>query len=284
MYSLEYTVRGTCSLDSRPSPAAGRRTRILLRACTTAMLAVCLLAARGAGAADGTPAVTVFAAASMTDVLTTLGREYEATRGRPVRFSFAASSTLARQLEAGARADVFVSADAEWMDYATARGAIDAASRRVLIGNRLVLVAPKASKVQLRIAPGMNLTRALGTQGRLAMADPDAVPAGRYGRAALTSLGVWNQVQARLIRAENVRAALTFVARGEAPLAIVYRSDAAVEPDVRVLGTFPADSHAPIVYPVALTRSAIPDARGFMDFLTSRARMPAFTRFGFTAP
>ena len=220
----------------------------------------------------------------MTDVLTKLGQEYERGGGKAVRFSFAASSTLARQLEAGAPAHIFVSADNDWMDYVANRGVIDIASRGVLIGNRLVLVAPTTSKVQLHIARGMDLGGALGARGRLAMADPESVPAGRYGRTALMSLGLWNQVADRLIRAENVRSALTFVARGEAPLAIVYRSDATVEPNVRTVDTFPTNAHAPIVYPIALTRTPNPDARAFFDYLLARERRPVFLKFGFVEP
>ena len=255
--------------------------RQLLRALLTLGLAVIPLSA---GSADHPATLTVFAAASMTDVLVKLGHEYEAGTGKAVRFSFAASSTLARQLEAGAPAHMFVAADNDWMDYAANHGVIDVASRRVLIGNRLVLVAPKQSRVRLRIARGMNLVDALGARGRLAMADPESVPAGRYGRTALMSLGVWNQVADRLIRAENVRSALTFVARGEAPLAIVYQSDASVQPDVRVVGMFPANTHTPIVYPIALTRTRSADARAFRDFLLAPERRPTFLKYGFVAP
>ena len=244
-------------------------------------MAAVALDARGA---ERAAPVTVFAAASLTDVLTTLGKEYEAHGGRPVRFSFAASSTLARQLAAGAPAQLFVSADNEWMDYAASHGLIDLASRRVLIGNRLVLVAPKTSNVRLRISRGMNLIGALGARGRLAMADPESVPAGRYGRAALINLGLWKQVSDRLIRAENVRSALTFVARGEAPLAIVYRSDATVQPDVRTVDIFPANAHAPIVYPIALTRSPNLEARAFYAYLVAPAQQPAFLTYGFVRP
>ncbi len=281
---------------SKPVCSSHRTSRLVerLRACralSPAARALCLLlagstmfAALSADAADRPAAVTVFAAASMTDVLTKLGREYMASGGPTVRFSFAASSTLARQLEAGAPAHLFVSADNEWMDYAASRGVIDTGSRRVLIGNRLVLVAPGASAVVLHIVHGMDLASALGARGRLAIADPDSVPAGRYARSALVHLGVWKQVSGRLIRADNVRSALRFVARGEAPLAIVYMSDARVEPDVRTIGTFPANVHGPIVYPIALTRTPNPNARAFLEYLLAGQQRPTFLSYGFVAP
>ena len=227
------------------------------------------------------PPVTVFAAASLTDVLGKLGEEFTASTGIPVRFSFASSSTIARQIEAGAGADVFFSADQEWMDYLEQRTAIQKSSRRNVLGNRLALIAPADSKVELTIAPGFPLASALG-KGRLATGDPDVVPAGRYARAALTSLGVWNDVVDRLARAEDVRVALMYVARGEAPLGIVYATDARIDKRVRLVGLFPADSHPPITYPVALTTGASPDAARFVDFIRSDHSRATFERYGFT--
>ncbi len=271
----------SCSVERAP---LRRLTASAARAFSLLLSLSVAMASLSAFAADRSATVTVFAAASMTDVLTRLGQAYETQGGKAVRFSFAASSTLARQLAAGAPAQLFVSADNEWMDYAASHGAIDVASRRVLIGNRLVLVAPRTSRQRLHIARGMNLVGALGARGRLAMADPESVPAGRYGRTALVNLGLWSQVADRLVRAENVRSALTFVARGEAPLAIVYRSDATVEPDVRIVDTFPTSTHAPIVYPIALTPSPSLEARAFYTYLLARAQQPTFLRYGFVRP
>lgn len=240
-----------------------------------------LLAVPAAGAADGTPRpVTVFAAASLTDALGRLGTDFTASTGIPVRFSFAASSTLARQIEAGAGADVFLSADRQWMDYLEQRDRIRRSSRRDLLGNRLALVAPVDSRVELQVAEGFPLAAALG-KGRLATGDPDSVPVGRYARQALTSLGVWNDIAERLVRAEDARSALLFVARGEAPLGIVYATDARIDPRVRVAALFPPGSHQPITYPVALTVDAGPDAARFLDYIGGAAGRTVFEGFGF---
>jgi molybdate transport system substrate-binding protein len=188
------------------------------------------------------PELLVFAAASLTNVLGEIARLYENATGVPVKLSFAASSVLARQIEAGSKADVFVSADQEWMDYLQARNLIDKTSRRNVAGNRLVLIAPADSKVELKLARGAKLREALG-EGRLSTGDPDTVPVGRYARSALTALGVWDEVQDRLVRADNVRSAMVFVARGEVPLGIVYATDAAVDSKVRVVDIFPSHTH-----------------------------------------
>ena len=225
--------------------------------------------------------VTVFAAVSLTDALGKLGEEFTTSTGVPVRFSFASSSVIARQIEAGAGADVFFSADQQWMDYLEQRAAIQKSSRRNVLGNRLALVAPADSRIELTIAPGFPLASALG-KGRLATGDPDIVPVGRYARAALTSLGVWNDVVDRLARAEDVRIALMYVARGEAPLGIVYATDARIDKRVRLVGLFPADSHPPITYPVALTTRAGPDAARFLDFIRSDSGRATFENYGFT--
>ena len=239
-----------------------------------------LLCLPALGAEPARPPVTVFAAASLTNVLQQLGDEYTKTTGVPVRFSFAASSVLARQIEAGAGADVFFSADQEWMDYLEQRGRIQKSSRRNVLGNRLALIAPADSTQQLEIAPGFPLAQALG-RGRLATGDPDSVPVGRYARSALTTLGVWNDVADRLVRAEDVRHALMFVARGEVPFGIVYETDAVIDQRVRVVGIFPAESHLPITYPVALTTGAGGESAKFVDFLRSPAGRAAFGKFGF---
>jgi molybdate transport system substrate-binding protein len=261
--------------------------RSLAAALVPAMLALlasgsgAAAASAPAGAPTARPELLVFAAASLTDALTEASSAYTRASGQPVKLSFAASSALARQLEAGARADVFVSADLEWMDYVETRGLVERASRRNLLGNRLALVAPKSSTLQLDIVPGLALAKALGG-GRLATGDPDYVPAGRYARSALTSLGAWDDVTARLVRADNVRVALAFVARGEAPLGIVYETDARAEPGVRIVGLFPASSHPPIVYPAAPLRNAKPGATDFVAFLRGEAAGAIFRRYGFT--
>lgn len=228
--------------------------------------------------------LTVFAAASLTNVMEDLGKAFTARTQVPVRFSFAASSALARQIESGAPADVFASADQEWMDYLAARGLIQLATRRDIAANALVLVAPAGSTTQLKITPGFDLGRALGSNGRLSTGDPATVPAGRYARTALTRLGVWDSIANRIIPADNVRTALNFVARGEAPLGIVYATDARVDGRVRVVDVFPADSQERITYPAAATGNATPAAREFMNFLGSDAARAIFGRAGFTLP
>jgi molybdate transport system substrate-binding protein len=228
--------------------------------------------------------ILVFAAASLTDALQEIASAYEKTTRVKVKLSSDASSNLARQIEAGARADVFFSADSQWMDYLQTRNLIQASTRHNVVGNSLVLVAPADSQIKLKIAPHFPLLAALGKDGRLATGDPDSVPAGRYTRSALSALGVWDEVSNRLARAENVRVALLYVSRGEAPLGIVYRTDALVDKSVRVVDTFPANSHPPIVYPVALTKSAQPAASAFVAYLTGPRGHEVFTKYGFTEP
>ena len=244
-----------------------------------------LAGAAGAGrtAGENAPAqLLVFAAASLSEALDEVGRVFTTRTGVRVNASYAASSVLAKQIEAGAPADAFFSADLAWVDYLDERGLLKRGSRRDVLGNSLVLIAPADSPLRLSVAPGFDLTAALG-EGRLATADPDSVPAGKYARAALTKLGVWQSVSDRLVRGENVRAALAYVARGEAPLGIVYQTDAQAEKRVRVVGVFPEDSHPPITYPLALTVRARPEAARFADFLASETARQIFTRYGFTA-
>jgi len=244
-----------------------------------------LAGAAGAGrtAGENAPAqLLVFAAASLSEALDEVGRAFTTRTGVRVNASYAASSVLAKQIEAGAPADAFFSADLAWVDYLDERGLLKRGSRRDVLGNSLVLIAPADSPLRLSIAPGFDLTAALG-EGRLATADPDSVPAGKYARAALTTLGVWQSVSDRLVRGENVRAALAYVARGEAPLGIVYQTDAQAEKRVRVVGVFPEDSHPPITYALALTVRARPEAARFADFLASDTARQIFTRYGFTA-
>jgi len=243
------------------------------------LLALCATASQAAERV-----LTVFAAASLTNVLQEAGDAYTAETKLPVRFSFAASSALARQIESGAPADVFVSADQDWMNYLQARNLLAPATRANIVANTLVLVAPADSNIALRIAPGFALAAALGADGRLATGDPASVPVGKYAQAALTKLGIWPSVEKRVVAADNVRTALNFVARGEAPLGIVYASDAKTEPKVRVVDTFPASTHEPITYPAAATSTAGPGAAAFLKFLRGPTARALFDRAGFGRP
>jgi molybdate transport system substrate-binding protein len=227
------------------------------------------------------PEVTVFAAASTTNALTDIGKLWEAQGGGKVIFSFASSSTLAKQIEQGAPAQVFLSADQKWMDYLEQRGLLQAGSRRDLLGNRLVLIAPADSALRGKIAAGFPLGAWLG-QGRLSVGDPDHVPAGLYTKEALSKLGVWGQVEGRLARAADVRAALALVERGETPLGVVYSTDAAVTAKVRVVDTFPEDSHQPVTYPAALVAGQATEAGGqFFKFLGSAQAQAVWQKYGF---
>lgn len=224
----------------------------------------------------------IFAAASLKTALDHVDAQYAREGRGKVAASYAASSALAKQIEAGAPADVFISADLDWMDYLAGKNLIKPATRANLLGNSIVLVAPKASTIAVEIGANFPLAAALG-DGRLAMADPASVPAGKYGKAALEALGVWPSVAGKVAPAENVRAALLLVARGETPLGIVYRTDAAAEPGVRIVGSFPASSHKPIIYPIAVTASSSsPDAASFVAFLKSPTAKPLFEKQGFT--
>lgn len=245
------------------------------------VLAVWLLTASPATAGDRPP--LVLAAASLHESLTRAADAW-ATQGHPrPLLSFAASPALARQILAGAPVDLFISADEQWMNAVAANGLVRRGTRVSLLGNRLVLIAPAGGRARLSIRPHFPLARALG-RGRLAVADPDSVPAGRYAKAALTSLGVWGEVEAKLAPAENVRAALAFVERGEAPLGIVYATDARASRKVRIVATFPASSHPPIVYPIALlTTGRSRDSESFRRFLISERGKAIFRSFGFTA-
>ncbi|HEX5280305.1 MAG TPA: molybdate ABC transporter substrate-binding protein [Micropepsaceae bacterium] len=235
----------------------------------------------GAASAQAPDQITVLAAASLSNVLPDIARSYEAAAHRKIVFSFAASMTLARQIEATAGPDVFISADIPSMNYVDMRGLIIRQSRRDLLENNLVLIAPADSRVNLPITPGFKLADALHG-GRLAMGEPASVPAGRYAQTALMKLGVWNSVSRRLALGEDVRATLAYVARGEAPLGIVYSTDARIEPRVRVVATFPANTHEPIIYPAALVKDAKPSAAAFLNYLQGRQARQAFERAGFT--
>jgi molybdate transport system substrate-binding protein len=231
-------------------------------------------------AAEAQSNLVVLGASSLTDALNEIGPAFTAKTHRGVTLSYAASSALARQIEAGAPADVFVSADIEWMDYLQTRNLINPATRRKVLGNRLVLISPADSTVTIKIAPHFALAKLLG-DGRLATGNPDSVPVGKYAKSALTKLGVWSQVQDKIAAADNVRAALALVARGEAPLGIVYRTDALVEKKVRIVADFPASSHDPIIYPAAATARAQAGAADFVKFLSSPAARAIFAKYGF---
>ena len=241
-----------------------------------------------AGRGHAAEPVVVFAAASLKNALDDATANWTKETGKAVRISYAGSNALAKQIEAGAPADLFISADQAWMDYAEKAGTVTPGSRIDLLRNALVLIAPGpkivGSDPQVALAPdlGATLNRMLGG-GKLAMATIDAVPAGKYGKAALEKLGAWDSVKGQVAQAENVRAALLLVARGEAPLGIVYATDAAAEPNVHVVATFPSDSHPPIIYPAALIKeSRNPDAATLLTYLRSPAARGAFERQGFT--
>ena len=252
-----------------------RRWRNVLLA---AALAVLTLASAPSFARD----TVVFAAASLKNALDDAVAAYEKTGGGKVVVSYAASSALAKQMESGAAADIFISADLDWMNDVEKHDLIDKATRKNFLGNAIVLIAPTAAHAaRVDIKPGFDL-RGLLKDGRLAMADPASVPAGKYGEEALTRLGVWDSVKDKVASAENVRGALLFVDRGEAPYGIVYATDAAADKKVEIVGSFPEGSHKPVIYPVAATAHADAEARKFLGFLESPAARPAFEKQGFT--
>ena len=224
--------------------------------------------------------VTVFAAASLKESLDAQVKSFEASSGHKVVVSYAASNALARQIEAGAPATIFVSADLDWMKYLDARGLLVRGTRHDMLGNELVLIAPAASRISVKLAPRVDLAAALGT-GRLALANPDSVPAGKYAKAALEFLGAWKAVEPRVAPAENVRAALALVSRGEAPLGIVYRTDAIADPGVRIVATVPDGSYPPVIYPIAQLKGTNPASAALEDYLVSPAARGTWQRFGF---
>ncbi|MFO1082208.1 MAG: molybdate ABC transporter substrate-binding protein [Reyranellaceae bacterium] len=228
-------------------------------------------------------AVVVFAAASLKNALDEIAAAWSKSTGKPMpKISYAASSALAKQIEQGAPADLFISADLDWMDYAAGKSLLKPDTRFNLLGNRIVLIAPKDSSLTSVKLTGPELAKGLAG-GRLSMANVESVPVGKYGKAALEKLGAWSAVKDHLAQAENVRAALLLVARGEAPLGIVYATDAAAEPGVRIVASFPEDSHPPIIYPAAQTKdSANADARALLDFLRGGVARAAFEKQGFT--
>lgn len=257
------------------------QTRRMLLGAAFSVMAGLGLASGIAPARAETP-VVVFAAASLKNALDEASAAWTKETGKSTKISYAASSALAKQIEAGAPADLFISADLAWMDYAAGKDGIKAETRANFLRNALVLIAPKDSSLAIELKPGLDLSKVLG-DGRIAMGNVEAVPAGKYGKAALENLGAWDGVKARVAQAENVRAALLLVARGEAPLGIVYATDAVSDANVRVVATFPATSHPPVIYPIALTKdSTNPDAASLLAYLRSPAARVFFERQGFS--
>ena len=233
------------------------------------------------GAAAEVKGPVIFAAASLKDALDTINANWKKESGKQGVISFAASSALAKQIEKGAPADIFVSADEDWMNYLAERKLIKPDTRFDLAGNRLVLIAPKDSKLTATNGQDFPLASLLG-DGRLAMADTASVPAGKYGKAALEKLGAWDGVKDKIAQAENVRAALSLVSRGEAPLGIVYATDAKADPKVKVLDAFPESTHAPILYPIAITAASTnKDAPAFLAYLKTADAQGVFEAQGF---
>jgi molybdate transport system substrate-binding protein len=262
-------------------------------ACLVALAAFILVACQPTGSASPSaedtsdpPELIVFAAASTTNAIRELAALYETRAGVRITSSLAASSTLAKQIEAGAPADIFLSANPRWMDHLEAAGLLVDGTRHDLLGNRVVLIAPTASPLEsVQINAQLNLSALLGTDGRLAMGDPAHVPAGLYGRQALESLGLWLSVADRIAPMGDVRAALTMVERGETPLGIVYATDAAISDRVKILGTFPVDTHPPVVYPIARLRESNAEPAGaFLRFLQSSDAEAIFLKYGFEQP
>ncbi|MFM9846306.1 MAG: molybdate ABC transporter substrate-binding protein [Hyphomicrobiaceae bacterium] len=226
--------------------------------------------------------LVIFAAASLKNALDAANAQWQKETGKTAKISYAASSALAKQIEQGAPAQMFISADLDWMDYLAGKNLIKADTRSNFLGNRIVLAASIDKAQPIEIKPGFDLAKVLG-DGRLSMANVVSVPAGKYGKAALEKLGAWGGVSGKIAQAENVRAALLLVSRGEAPAGIVYQTDAASDPSVAIIGTFPVDSHPPIIYPIALTANAEhPDATAFLAYLKSAKAKPFFEAQGFT--
>jgi molybdate transport system substrate-binding protein len=251
-----------------------------LRLCAVLFLLVLSTVGNASEAQDGK--VLVFAAASLKTALDEINAQWEGRTGKRAAVSYAASSALAKQIEQGAPADIFISADLDWMEYLAGRKLIKPETRSDLLSNRLALIAPRGTNLQIEIKPGLPLALLLG-QGHLALANTDAVPAGKYGKAALNALGVWEQVKGRIAQAENVRAALLLVSRGEAPLGVVYETDAVSDPSVMTVGIFPDATHPRIIYPIAVTSgSTSPDAGAYLDELKSPQASAIFRKQGFT--
>jgi molybdate transport system substrate-binding protein len=259
----------------------GMLRRTLLARALGLAAALLLAAAQPQGAAAQGGDVVVFAAASLKNALDAINTEWQKETGKKATISYAASSALAKQIEQGAPAQVFISADLDWMDYLASRNLIKPDTRSNLLGNRIVLIAPQDKAQPVEIKAGFDLAKLLG-DGRLAMANVDSVPAGKYGKAALEKLGLWASVSGKVAQAENVRAALLLVSRGEAPAGIVYQTDAASDKSVAIIGTFPENTHPPIIYPIALTTGAGADAAAFLAYVKSDKARPLFQAEGFT--
>ena len=243
---------------------------------------LCLFAALAGAQARAQDTLMVFAAASLKNVLDDINVAFTQATGVHVTASYEASSALANQIEQGAPADIFISADTRWMDYANEKKLINPNTRVNLLGNKLVLIAPATSKLDnIPIGQGFDIARLAG-DGRIAVADVQAVPAGLYAKAALESLGAWPAIEPKLAQAANVRATLSFVARGETPIGIVYATDAQIEPKVKIIGVFPAGSYPPVTYPAAATATAKPAAVRYLEFLRTPTAKAIFEKYGFS--
>jgi molybdate transport system substrate-binding protein len=271
-------------IDASPAPQRRlRRTAMFARMFPRLFAALAVLLALAAAPAAAQETITVFAAASLKNALDDSDAAFTKATGIKVTASYEASSALAKQIEQGAPADVFISADLAWMEYANAHKLIKPESRFNLLGNRLVLIAPKESKLDnVTIGQGFDLAKLAG-DGRIAVADVAAVPAGKYAKAALEKLGAWAAAEPKLAQAINVRATLTYVARGETPLGIVYETDAKIEPKVKIVGIFPDGSYPPVTYPVAaIADSKNANAARYLAFLRGSAAKAVFEKYGFS--
>jgi molybdate transport system substrate-binding protein len=256
--------------------------RNLVLGLTAALVGLAMIFAAPSPPLGAQEKLTIFAAASLKNALDDVNAAWQADGGEPATISYAASSTLAKQIEQGGPADIFISADLDWMKYLSDKSLTKKDTEVQLLGNRIVLIGPKDSTVSVKIAPGFPLAELLG-DGKLAMADVKSVPAGKYGKAALEALGVWASVEGKVAQSENVRAALKLVSSGEAPLGIVYQTDAAADPNVKVLDMFPENTHPPIVYPAAVIASSRnPGAGKFVKYLQSAKAKALFEKQGFT--
>ena len=256
------------------------RRKFLGRLVLTAAALVAWKASQNPARAQGGD-VVVFAAASLKNALDAINEQWRKETGKKALISYAASSALAKQIEQGAPAQIFISADLDWMDYLAQRNLIKAETRLNLLGNRIVLIAPTDKAQAVDVKPGFDLVKIVGN-GRVSMANVNSVPAGKYGKAALEKLGIWSSVADKIAQAENVRAALLLVSRGEAPVGIVYQTDAAADANVKIIGTFPEEAHPPIIYPLALTASATnADAEAFLAYIKSAKAKLLFEAQGF---
>ncbi len=263
--------------------AVANLSRLSLRMALAGLMLVSTLLVEARAQKTEATTITIFAAASLRNALDNAAKAYDKSTGNKVVISYAGSSALAKQIAQGAPADIFISADLDWMNYVQKAKIIKDDTRFNLLGNRLVLIAPKSSTVSVKIAKDFPLATILG-DNHIAMANVKAVPAGKYGSAALRKLGVWSAVEPKVAQAANVRAALALVAQGEAPLGIVYETDAAAEPKVKIIDVFPEDTHPPIIYPIAMiaaTKNA-DAAKAFIDYLKTPGAQAFFTEQGFT--